>query len=254
MIALFFYVLVALGAVWAWWRGFILFCWLGLSAFSWAAESWGGWASGSAVVGVVPDGYDVDRCGQPLGDGSNVAEFRRVPVTAHLCARPRPRAVWVKRLETVLGAAPGGTVGELIRGRWTPDLPSEGFSPGLNLLLAHRPSGVKILGGGSVCGKKGDDDTRCPYFVVECRDGNVSTVFPDLLSCLSSYAFLRAREATLVLALRSRAIEWCKKQGMDSPCTATAVETAVAWAWEVTPREVYARGQLLAEPHSPWWS
>lgn len=206
------------------------------------------------MVDSVSHGVETDRCGQPMGSDSGVAECRHVPVTAHLCARPRRRAVWVRRLEKVLGTAPGGVVGRFVKGRWTPDLPSSDLSSGLNLLLASRPDGVKILGGGSVPGSRGDDDVAVSYFVVEDSSGTVSTVFPDLLGALSSYAFLRARESTLVLALRSRALEWCKKQGLADSVTAVAVETAVSWAWGVSPREALARESISAEPSVPWWS
>jgi hypothetical protein len=154
-------------------------------------------------------------------------------------------------MEMLLGTTPGGSVGSFVRGRWTPDLPSPGYSPGRNLVLAARPDGVKILGGGSVLGK---EDDRVAYLVVEEADGAVSVVFPELLAALRSYAFLRAREATLVLALRSRALEWCKKKGLADSSTAVAVGTAVSWAWVESPEELRALSSITASPSLPWWS
>jgi len=154
-------------------------------------------------------------------------------------------------MERILGTVPSGTVGRFVRGRWTPDLPSPNNSQGVNLVLASRPDGVKILGGGSVQGK---DKTRVAYLVVEDRDGSVSTVFPELLAALRSYAFLRARESTLVLALRSRALEWCKKRGLGDSSTSVAVEAAVSWTWVEDDRELRARDLITEPPVSPWWS
>jgi len=124
----------------------------------------------------------------------------------------------------------------------------------VNLALAHWPDGVKLLGGGAVQGKRHDEPTRVPYLVVEFPDGLVETVFPDLVSSLSSYAFLRKREATLVLALRSRAQEWCKQEGLSSSSTAVAVPSAVRWAWGVSEREAFVRAGIQEDTTSEaWW-
>jgi len=207
------------------------------------------------VVSAPPSWCLVDRCGQPVGNEvDGVAEARDVPVTAHLCARPRRRAVWVRRLEVVLGPVPSGLVGRLVRGRWTPDLPSSGFSAGLNHVLCHRESGVKIRGGGSVPGREGDNDVRVPYFVVELPDGSMDVVCPELLSALSTYAFLRKREAVLVSALRLRAQEFCKKRGLSESVTWTLVSSGVRWAWEVSARERLDRAALRVDSSEDcWW-
>jgi len=255
------FTLVAVVGLWVVWRLLIFFSWFTV-AFAcflhdklWAFLAWpfalGAW------VPSVPSWVSADRSRQPLGEGAGVAETRRVPVTAHLCARPRRRAVWVRKMEEVLGPVPV-TVGDLIRGRWLPDLPSAEFSAGLNLVLAQRADGVRIRGGGSVEGKLKDDDSgRCekvPYFVCELRDGSLETVFPDLLASLSSYAFLRKREATLFLALRSRAVEWAKRAGLDQPSTLVAVSFTTKWAWSISDAEFRARTEMEEEPHAPWWA
>jgi hypothetical protein len=246
--------LVALGCVWLLWRATILLCWvLGAVALC-ATNALCGWDSGAARFGSIDRDVRVDRVGQPVGSESGVDEVTHAPFTAHYCARPRRRAVWVRRLASVLGTVPGGTVGAFVRGRWTPDLPSVNNSAGLNRVLSDRPGGVRILGGGSVLGKRESSDIRVAYFVVEDEFGTVSTVFPELLSSLRSYAWLRARESTLVLALRSRALEWCKKQGLPDTATSVAVEAAVGWAWQLSDREREAREQLSEEPLLPWWS
>jgi len=209
------------------------------------------WRRDGALIARVDEGTLADGVsGQPLGSDV-VDEFTHKPLTAHLCARPRRRAVWVKRLERVLGPAPPGVVGLFVRGRWTPDLPDVNYSQGVNIALDLRPDGVKILGGGSVLGK---GDSRVAYLLVEERDGTVSTVFPELLAALRSYAFLRAREATLVLALRSRALEWCKVRGLSDSSASVAVESAVSWSWVESPAELRALSSIKQKPSLPWWS
>lgn len=210
------------------------------------------WFSGG--LQQVSRGTDVDGAGQPRGEEANVAEARRVPVTAHLCARVRPRARWVKTLESVLGPVPGGSVGRLVRGSWTPDLPSSDRSAGANLVLSRFEGGTKLLGSGAVLGQVAQTETRVPYLVVEFPDGGVDVVFPELVSVLSSYSWLRAREQTLVLSLRSRAIEWAKKKGLSETHAFVAVSTAVKWAWHLSPSELSARGELVEEPAKPWWT
>jgi len=248
-----------------WWRllrGIVLVLWLLFTAPGWLCVAllfgtldllslWN--SSKGAHVEPVPHWVRTDSSQQPVGEESGVAETRRVPVTAHLCARPRRRARWVKAIESVLGDAPGGVVGKLVRGRWTPDLPSEAFSPELNLLLSKAKGGVRILGGGSVVGKSGDDEEKVPYFVVEHPDGTVETCFPQLISSLSSYTFFRKRESTLVLALRSRALDWCKRKGLSSSSTEVAVSTAIRWAWHVGDLELYGRHNMEEEDAGPWW-
>lgn len=198
----------------------------------------------------------VDGFGQPLDESSNVVVARPATLTGHLRPRLRRRAVWVKRLED--GLRLPSSVGQVLRGRWTPDLPSENLPEGLNLILAHRSEGVRLLGGGAVQGKdKGDGGEQlvkgAAYYHVELRDGSIQVVFPELLSELVSYAFLRVREATLVPALRSRARDWAKRRGLSGPATQMAVESAVWWTWELSPREVDARERLSEPPVAPWW-
>jgi hypothetical protein len=246
--------------VWVAWRLLILLSWLIVAflCFShdrlWVLLAWP-FALG-APVPMVPDWVRTDGSRQPLGESAGVAETRRVPVTAHLCARPRRRAIWVRKMEAVLGPVPV-TVGEVVRGRWLPDLPSVEFSAGLNLVLSQMDDGVRIRGGGSVQGKPKEGDLggfeKVPYFVCELRDGSLETVFPDLLAALSSYAFLRKRDATLLLALRSRAVEWCKRSGLDQPSGLVAVSFTTRWAWSISAAEFRARAGMEEEPLAPWW-
>jgi hypothetical protein len=197
----------------------------------------------------LPAGVEGDGLGQPaLEEGE--AEFREVPVSAHLCARPRRRAVWVRRLERVLGVAPG-CVGRFVRGRWTPDLPAPEFTLAANLTLSHLEDGAKILGGGSVsCGENG----RVVYYVLELSDGSRELVAPELFSSLATYAFLRERSAVLVSALRLRALEWCRQQGLSKTHTWAFVPSAFRYAWQVGVTEERIRDTLAGGPSPPlWW-
>jgi len=150
-----------------------------------------------------------------------------------------------------------GVVGQLVRGRWTPDLPSPEFALGTNLTLAHLESGVKILGGGSVLTQPrgGGEPGREVYLVTELADGSREVVFPELVAVLSSYAFLRERSAVLVSALRLRAVEWTKKVGLPRSAAWMALSGAFRFAWEVSPAERRLREELSGGPSRPlWWS
>lgn len=251
------------------WRTLVLFArgFLRLLGFVWAVLGSPLWVlfalvwpskDGSTFESAVPAAWVVlDESEQPSGAKDGVAEVRGLPVTAGLePARLRRRTVWVRRLESVLGVAPG-VVGAFVRGRWVPDLPSNDFSLDANHVLAHLGSGVKILGGGSVLGaKRGDNEPeRLAYFVVELSDGSREVVFPELLSHLSSYAFLRERNAVLVGSLRVRALEWCKSAGLSKSVTWMAVPSAFRFAWQLSPREVKSSQQLRGGPGPAlWWN
>jgi len=190
--------------------------------------------------------FDVPSC-QALGAG-----VKRLPISSSLKGgRLRRRAVWVRRFECVLGVAPG-RIGELIRGRWTPDLPSGDKPLPLNLVLAHLDAGTRLLGGGVAHAERPVDSL---YYVVELVDGSRETVFPELVAKLSSYALLRQRDAVLVSSLRLRALEWCKGVGLSSSTTFVAVPTALKWAWTVS-RGESAFADLLeesGEKPARWW-
>jgi len=179
----------------------------------------------------------------------------RVKPTASLYARPRRRAVWVKQLEVSLGAP--GVVGRFVGGRWTPDLPAPYRADDVNQLLAHRADGVKVLGRSTVPGVDRDGNASVyTGYTVELSDGSLDFVLPDLVYALSSYSCFREREATLVLALRSRALEWCKKRGLSDSFTNMVVPAAVSWSWKVSAREARLAGTIEegAGHPAPWWA
>jgi hypothetical protein len=122
---------------------------------------------------------------------------------------------------------------------------------GANLVLGHFENGARILGGGSVQRDKGGREV---YLVVELANGSRELVVPELLASLAAYAFLRERNATLVLALRSRALEWCKERGLSKTFTWAVLPSTFKFAWNVSPVEAEARDSLSCGPSPPlWW-
>jgi len=133
---------------------------------------------------------------------------RHVPVSSVVAAqRLRCRARWVRALEAVLGGR-DGVVGQFVRGRWTPDLPSQDLDYRENYLLASIPSGARCLGGGVAQGLSADDKPHV-YLVLDVA-GECVLVFPELLAKLRKYSLFRRRDDDLLGALRTRAVEWTR--------------------------------------------
>jgi len=203
----------------------------------------------------TPAWVKTDSFGQVIGsvveeDGTRSLEFASLPASAATgsAVRLRKRSRFVRALECLLGEAPG-TVGKLWRGRWTPDLPSSALSHGANFVLALRSEGVRILGGGSVQTDKPIDGV---YIVTELADGSVEVLFPEIVGRLAAYAIFRDRDATLLSALRLRALELCKKAGLHGPQTHAAVLAALRFVWRPSPQELRALECLgVAQPYLP---
>jgi len=217
------------------------------------------WWYGTAITGLerVPGNTLVSPLdGQPVrqvpteADGAGVN--RNSPVSSHLvCGRLRRRARWVNRVESSLGLR-RGRLSYLVRGRWTPDLPSAGYDAGLNLVLSHFEDGAKLLGGGVI---RCEDGSDVAYHHIELSDGSREVVFPELLSKLAGYALLRQRDAVLVSALRLRALDWVKKRALPRELCFIVVASAMRLALEVPPAEVSLSDTLESlGPASPrWW-
>lgn len=199
---------------------------------------------------VVVDGF-----GQPFGSerevgGVRVNEFKHHPVSAATgsVARLRRRSRFVRVVESLLGEAPV-TVGQLWKGRWVPDLPDPSLSHGANFILGIRAEGVRILGGGSVQTDKPKDGV---YLVCELSDGSIEVVFPEIVGRLAAYAVFRDRDARLLSSLRLRALEMCKKAGLDGPTMHAAVLSTVRMVWRPSPQELRALGCAgEAQPYNP---
>lgn len=165
-----------------------------------------------------------------------------VSVGAVASTRLRRHARWVCRLQRVLGGDDplgwrSAVVARFLSGRWTPDLPGPNRPTEQNFLLDALEGGARILGGGSVgCGH---GEPPAVFWTVETRDGSVSMIFPDLLAKLRAYAYCRRRDASLVGALRLRAVEWCKQLDLSPVVTFMALEGVMRHAW------VRGRGEAL---------
>lgn len=176
-------------------------------------------------------------------------------------ARLRARARWVLQMNP---DKQNRHLGMLLTGRWTPDLSREFARPCDAMFVAARAAQVKFLGGGTLIKSVGEgEDIRetTNYYVNATRDGVVFKCYPELIARLASYATLRKRVPTLVTALRTRALEWCKKQGFSAEETAETIGPSVALAYFPTSQEKVATEILgEAEPNgalpkvSGWWS
>jgi hypothetical protein len=132
-----------------------------------------------------------------------------------------------------------GVVGELMRGRWVPDLPALERSDVQNYLLSSVQDGARILGGGfeEVSECSGSDGV---YFVIETAVSR-ELVFPALLGSLRQYALFRKRDSSLLLGLRSRASEWCRARGFRPWVADMAVCSAATLAMFPSTHEVLSR-------------
>jgi hypothetical protein len=160
--------------------------------------------------------------------------------------RLRRRARWVRALQKDLGGR-YGVVGEVLRGRWEPDLPSVYGSDVLRYVAASVENGVRILGGGFADSgpPEGEEETReqflrrrekCFYLLVATEEGD-DVVFPHLLGHLRQHSLFRQRDSALLLGLRSRAVEWCRARGLVSWVADLAVASAVSFAMELSTHE-----------------
>lgn len=137
--------------------------------------------------------------------------------------RLRRRARWVRALEASLGGR-RGVVASLFRGRWTPDLPSKADSLDVSYLLESIENGAKLLGGGVIravshtapgSGASPPSETRHVYLTLDVG-GECLVVLPALLAKLRLYSLYRKRDAQLLGTLRSRAVEWCKRESLPA--------------------------------------
>jgi len=162
-------------------------------------------------------------------------------------SRLRGRSVWTNRLQDYLGGRPG-VVGELVRGRWVPDLPADSRPLAANALLGLFQHEAKLLGGGVLPTAVTEHEV---FLVVETRAGRV-VIAPALLAKLSLYACFRPRSPELLAGLRTRAREWFSEKGVADLASAFVLPDTVAMAFSETAPEALARERLdvLEDPPS----
>lgn len=248
------------------------------SARRWDSESYFGW---KLAVYLLISGWFLARLWGLLPDRtqpqrSNLAgmlAFTAEPAWEMGVSRLRRRSRFVNRLSDDMRLEKG-LVGRLLRGRWTPDLPTPQWPAENRFLAALIQDGVKVLGGG-LCGKSpipaglDPSDPRMEvvtYMRIDYQ-GKEVLVIPKLVGLLSTKAVFTRRDAHLVASLRSKAIEWCKLRALDNSCTSLCLPASVALACvkhqpESDGEEVLERSAAL--PHrllgllwpvylSNWW-
>lgn len=179
---------------------------------------------------------------------AQVANVAHASVTAGglTPSRVRGRAVWTNRLQHYLGGRPG-VVGDLIRGRWLPDLPSSERPLAVNALLGLADQELKLLGGGVLPTSVLEHEV---FLVVDSSVGR-RVVAPALLAKLSLYACFRPRSQDLLAGLRSRAREWFSEKGVADLASAFVLPDTVELAFNETAPEKLARGRLGAMEEPP---
>jgi hypothetical protein len=253
---------------WAYWLGLklrplmvLLWEWVfGRTALGWLLECAVAWLlRGSLAPPPVSQAEDVfvslgldqgENRAYVLGMGyAQEANVTHASVTAGglTPSRLRSRSTWTNRLQHYLGGRPG-VVGQLVRRRWTPDLPSSDRPHSANALLGLLDGDAKLLGGGVLPSTSGD--RQFPFLVVETEKGRVVTA-PDLLAHLYLYACFRPRTQDLLAGLRSRAREWFKENGIADLASAFLLPDTVAIAFSESAPERLARERLDASEVPP---
>lgn len=164
-----------------------------------------------------------------------VAQRRQVPVetvTATGVARLRARSRWTNAISSSLGLDKG-KLGAFFAGRWTPDLIDRVGYDARSFLAALILNGATVLGGGWLVNNSqtGEEEQVEKTCFVRIRLGPQEHVIcPDLLARLSTYSCFRKRDASLIAALRARALEFLKDRRIDEWGAALVMPSTVALA------------------------
>lgn len=151
-------------------------------------------------------------------------------------SRLRRRSRFVNRLSDELKLEKG-IVGSILRGRWTPDLPTASWPAENRFLAGLLRDGAKVLGGG-LCGKSpipaglGPEDPRTEvvtYLRIDIS-GTEILVIPKLVGFLSVRSVFCKRDSALVGSLKTKAIEWCRQRALDHTSVSLALPGSVALA------------------------
>lgn len=174
--------------------------------------------------------------------------------------RLRKRSRWVGALQYSLGLE-GHVLGQVLKGRWTPDLPRIN-SRDTGFLAAFMAGGARILGAGSVrlAPREGEGDkgpSRPVTFVELDLGGGRQLVCPELIAHLSNQACFRKRDSALVSSMRVRAMEWAKSRSVDLRDTALLLPGSVAVAClpstpEQAAETVFKSRAMVGSNWFPW--
>lgn len=166
---------------------------------------------------------------------SLVAQRREVPVETVMAtgvARLRARSRWTNALSSALGFDKG-KLGAFFAGRWKPDLIDKVGYDARSFLAALIKDGATVLGGGWLINhsQTGEEEEVEKTFFVRIRLGPQEHVIcPDLLARLSQYSCFRKRDASLVAALRARALEFLRERRVDDWGASLVMPSTVALA------------------------
>jgi len=216
--------------------------WLLEYSLAWVLR--GSWAPPSVLRGEdiyiagVP-APEADLAGNQFAQAAGIT-FASVTAGGLTPARCRRRSRWVRSLQEYLGGR-DGAVGELIRGRWIPDLPSSDRPLAVNTVLALLDGDTKVLGGGLL---RCDDPEANEPFIICQRDSGREVIVPNLLGRLCRNTFGRERDSSLLAQLRSRAVEWCVSHKVVESVIPLIVPGHVALALRETAPERLARESL----------
>jgi len=265
---------VAQWVVFVWWAGRVFsgilwLLWVGIFrrlTLGWLLELAAAWfLRGSLAPPPVLEADDTPSLGLDRGEcrahilGMGYAQEANVTHASVVAggitpSRLRGRSTWTNRLQAYLGGRPG-IVGDLVKRRWTPDLPLSSRPLSVNALLGLLDHEAKLLGGGVLPTADAPDPAKRlpvePFLVVETAKGRL-VICPTLLAHLSLYACFRPRTQDLLAGLRSRAREWLRENGIAELASAFVLPDTVAAAFSETAPERLARERLdvVEEPPS----
>jgi len=125
--------------------------------------------------------------------------------------RLRRKGRWTCALADAFGLKTGN-LGRLLSGRWKPDLSVIESDPVTRWMAGMLGSGAKVVGGG-LCRQGNPSLVQQPFVRLQLGD-TVVNVLPRLLARLSLYSVYRKRTGSLLAALRTRGVEWCREVGI----------------------------------------
>jgi hypothetical protein len=153
----------------------------------------------------------------------------------------RRRALWVRRVQDLVGGRLE-FVGNLLSGRWCDDLLTDGANPYRAALRSWVTGGVAIVGGGRMVTK--EKAKPLVYLIANGACGGQRLLFPSLIGQLKAYAWMRPRTEQLLIALRSRARDWCNDNCLPGYLWPSVVSGATLSAMEEDGSEMEAEISL----------